>query len=302
MSRGNKKNSGSSWGMFLSLLLHGTIIVLVLFWGIKHYEGSGLNKSINVSLSELSYKGSSEKGGGSKTEAAKPEKEETKEPEVKKEEKKEEVLKKEEEPKKEEVKKEEKKEKPDKKAVPLEEKKVAKKEKKEEKKKEEKKKEKKKEPKAETKVARSDVINDLKRKNVIENLKEGGATTQTSDSQSDSGGLKGTDKEDVAGSSSRVSSAILNVYNDAIWRKIKPKFRIPPNIPRDGSLTANVYFKIDNNGNVSGVRINKSSGNSAFDNFCINTIISSSPLPPPPKDIAKLVISEGFEIPMSNEG
>ena len=107
---------------------------------------------------------------------------------------------------------------------------------------------------------------------------------------------------DVAASSSGVSSAILNVYNDAIWRRIKPKFRIPPNIPRDGSLTANVYFKIDNNGNVSGVRINKSSGNSAFDNFCINTIISSSPLPPPPKDIAKLVISEGFEIPMSNEG
>ena len=106
----------------------------------------------------------------------------------------------------------------------------------------------------------------------------------------------------MAGSSSGVNTAILNVYNDAIWRKIKPKFRIPPNIPRDGSLTANVYFKIDNNGNVSGVRINKTSGNSAFDNFCINTIISSSPLPPPPKDIAKLVISEGFEIPMSNEG
>ena len=201
---------------------------------------------------------------------------------------------------------EEKKE-PDKKIVALEEKKEepkkeVKKEPKKEPKKEVKKEAKKKpkENKDETKSARENVINDLKRKSVIDKLGKSETTTQTA-SAKDSPGLKGNDNEDVAGSSGKVNTALLSVYKNAIFRKIEPKFKIPPNIPKDGSLESDIFFKINDRGNVSGVKVARSSGNPAFDNFCINTIISSSPLPAPPSDISKLVIKEGFQITLRND-
>ena len=316
-----KKKEGTSWGLIFSIMLHGTIVLLVLLWGINKYTATDINQPINVSLSSLEYKGSSDKPGDkvkSKKEDI-PEKvqevkkeEKAEEPEVKEEpkkevveEKKEEKEKKEivekEEPKKEEPKKEE----PDKKIVALETKKeeprkeVKKEPKKEPKKEVKKKKAKPKEKKDETKVARNNVINELKRKNVIDSLSKDEKLSEVKGNEN-SDGLKGSDKEDVAGTTGKINKALLNVYNNAIWRKIKPKFRIPPNIPTDGSLVTNIFFKIDRKGNVSGVKVAKSSGNPAFDNFCINTIISSSPLPAPPTDIAKLVINEGFEIPLSN--
>ncbi len=311
-----KKKEGTSWGLIFSLMLHGTIVLLVLLWGINKYTATDINQPINVSLSSLEYKGSSDKRGDkvkSKKEDI-PEKvqevkkeEKVEEPEVKEEPKKEVVDKKKEEEKKEEiVKKEEpEKEEPDKKIVALETKKVEpKKEEKKEPKKEPKKEVKKKkvkpkEKKDETKVARNNVINELKRKSVIDSLSRDEKLSEVKGNEN-SDGIKGSDKEDLAGTTGKINTALLNVYNNAIWRKIKPKFRIPPNIPTDGSLVTNIFFKVDRKGNVSGVKVAKSSGNPAFDNFCINTIISSSPLPAPPTDIVKLVINEGFEIPLSN--
>jgi TolA protein len=329
-----KKKEGRSWGLVFSILLHGSIILLVLIWGIKKYTATNITQPINVSLSALEYKGSSDKAGdsvkstkaeNSKKEAEEPKKEEK--PEIK-EEPKEEVVKKEEpkekprkeDPKKEEVvekeepKKEiveEKKEEPDKKVVALEEKKkepekeVKKEPKKEEPKKEKKKEVKKKkkppnEKKEDSKVARDNVINDLKRKSVIDKLGKSENSTKTA-SAKESTGLKGNDSNDVAGNTGKVNTALLGVYKNAIFRKIEPKFKIPPNIPKDGSLSSDIFFKINNSGNVSGVKVAKSSGNPAFDNFCINTIISSSPLPAPPSDISKLVIREGFQITLRNE-
>lgn len=329
-----KKKEGRSWGLVFSILLHGSIILLVLIWGINKYTATNINQPINVSLSGLEYKGSSDKAGdkvkstkadNSQKETEEPKKEEKpelkeepKEEVVKKEEpnkeepKKEEVVEKEE-PEKEEPKKEiveEKKEEPDKKVVALEEKKKEqkkvvkeepKKEPKKEKKKEvKKKKEKPKEKKDDTKVARNNVINDLKRKSVIDKLGKSENNTKTA-STKESTGLKGSDSDDVAGSTGKINTALLSVYKNAIFRRIEPKFKIPPNIPKDGSLSSDIFFKINNSGNVSGVKVAKSSGNPAFDNFCINTIISSSPLPAPPSDISKLVIREGFQITLRNE-
>ncbi len=329
-----KKKEGRSWGLVFSILLHGSIILLVLIWGINKYTATNINQPIKVSLSGLEYKGSSDKAGdkvkSTKTDNSQKETEEPKKekkPELK-EEPKEEVVKKEEpnkeepkkeevvekdEPKKEEPKKEiveEKKEEPDKKVVALEEKKKEpkkvvkeepKKEPKKVKKKEvKKKKEKPKEKKDDTKVARNNVINDLKRKSVIDKLGKSENNTKTASTKK-STGLKGSDSDDVAGSTGKINTALLSVYKNAIFRKIEPKFKIPPNIPKDGSLSSDIFFKINNSGNVSGVKVAKSSGNPAFDNFCINTIISSSPLPAPPSDISKLVIREGFQITLRNE-
>jgi len=198
-----KKKEGRSWGLIFSLLLHGSIVLLVLVWGINRYTASNLNEPINVSLSGLDFKGSAPDGGDEvkSVKAKKPEvkpeepkkeekpdiKEEPKKEVVEKEEPKEEEPEKEEvvekeEPIKEEPKKEEvvEKEEPDKKIVALEEEKVVPKEevkkepkkesKKEEKKEVKKKKEKPKEKKDDSKTARNNVINDLKRKSVIEKL------------------------------------------------------------------------------------------------------------------------------------
>lgn len=330
MPKKKKSKYSSSWGLVLSLFLHGIVIIFISFWGIKKYNQHQLSQPIDVSLSSLDYRGSSD-FFSNKPKAVIKAKEKTESvkksessPKIKKEEKKvekspepENKQQPKEEPKKVEIKKEEvvkkEPEKPKKDVVPLEAKKAAKKpEKKIEKKKEapKKKEEKKIEPKKAEKpkqnleLARSDVLNDLKRKAIIESLKSDESPVQ-SDSVEDSNistgsGLKGKDSSDVAGGS-RLNPALLNVYKNAIWRRIKPRFKIPPNIPRDGSLTASIFFKMDDQGNVSGVEVKESSGNSAFDNFCINTVLSSSPLPPPPSEISSMVISQGFEIPMNNE-
>lgn len=323
-----KKKEGRSWGLVFSLLLHGSIVLLVLVWGINRYTASNINEPINVNLSGLDYKGSAP-DGGDKVKSVKAEKPEVKPEKPKKEEKpeikeepKEEVVKKEEpkeEPEKEEVVEKEEPEKevveepkkePDKKIVALEEKKEEPKKEVEEKPKKEpkkevkkevkKKKEKPKENKDESKVARNNVINDLKRKSVIDKLGKSENNTKTA-SAKESPGLRGNDNEDVAGNTGPVNTALLGVYKNAIFRKIEPKFKIPPNIPKDGSLSSDIFFKINNSGNVSGVKIARSSGNPAFDNFCINTIISSSPLPAPPSDISKLVVKEGFQITLRND-
>ena len=313
MSRGKKNKRGSYWGLFLSILLHGTIVVLVLFWGIKRYDRFNLSQPINVSLSELNYKEVSDKAGESskkeileyKKEVQPEVKKEVAKRESKQEEKKDKIKKvkkkvakkKKQEPKKQKVvkKKQELKKKEIKKGVAKRD--IRQGEKKSEIKKVKKKVEKKKEekPKTDTNIARSEVLNDLRRKSVINNLRERSKTNKFNSDQTDSGGMKDTDEKNA-----KKDSAILGFYKNAITDRIQNKFKTTLNILLHESLTANVYFKINNNGNVSGVRINKPSGNTAFDNFCINAVISSSPLPPPPKDIAKRVVSEGFEIELGS--
>lgn len=350
-----EKSKGTSfWGMFFSITLHVTIIVLVLFWGFSGTSmNSGSNGPIEVSLSGLEGGGG---GGGrnqqpppepKKQEPVKqpePEKKETvtapsPEPEKKEPEKKVEVKKEEpkEEPKKEEPKKVEEKPKevvkkePEKKEVVPVEPEPTEKPKEPEKKVEKKEVVKKPEPtekpkKVETKKTetakkqnleseKSKVIHDIQRKRVLEQLK-GGSGEEPEEEIGEERRLAMADNADLpegpgegpgkpgirsGGGGSSINPVLLDIYTRKVHQRISRNWRIPPGVPTDGSLVSVVFFKVDGSGRVYDVRINKSSGNSAFDQFCVDAIYKSAPLPPPPSEFAEEAEHEGIVVPFRNE-
>lgn len=410
MPKDNKSSYSSSWGLILSVILHGVIMVLIVFWGVKKYTEPDISGSIDVNLSEMRFETAAGEGrtgrssngdGNGQTQTASNEKQQTnqekpepakKQPaekksgekeqkplfrqEVKVPEKNESEQKRvreekqvEEEPERREkkvarekktpekkeppqapepVKKEtariplenvKKKETAKKKEEPVEKKPEPEKEKtvpeKEEKtdtvaKKTEKKPEKpvqqekpspsetvkEKSPatgepveddsREDTLVARKNVINDLKRKNIIGSLKrdsgtadngDGSSKVSTSVNKTSGGGGSGSGQ-----GSSQVNPTILKLFQQSISRKIKQKFKMPQSIPKDGSLNTEISFKIDKYGNVSSVKVEKSSGNPSFDKYCVNAVYSSSPFPSPPSELVNLSQTEGFVIDMKNEG
>jgi colicin import membrane protein len=105
------------------------------------------------------------------------------------------------------------------------------------------------------------------------------------------------------GSSSRSSSGgsgisplIIQTYANQVHRKISHNWTIPPGVPLDAGLSTSLVFKVEGNGKVIDVRITKSSGNSVFDNYCRQAIIKSSPLPSPPDELAEEAKRSGIEI------
>lgn len=359
----------SFWGMFFSVALHATVLILVLFWGFSgtsnHSSSSG---PIQVSLSGPGPGGGQDSSqpsrpkaqpqGPKKSEPVKEEppkvekKEEVKapppEPEKKeppKEPEKEEVKKEEpkEEPVKEEKPKEVVKEEPEKKEViPLETEK--KKEVKKEVKKEEPKKEEKKEvaekpkptekPKTETKKTttsskknleseKNKVLQDIKRQKVLEELKGGsGESTEPVEemgeeqrlAMADSGEIPGesepgpgnssegsSESMEGSGSGSSVNPVLLQLYTDKVHQRISRNWRIPPGVPTDGNMQAMIFFKVDQSGRVFDVRVNESSGNPAFDEYCVSAVRKSAPLPPPPSEFAKEAETSGVLVPFKNK-
>ncbi|MEQ9617669.1 MAG: cell envelope integrity protein TolA [Deltaproteobacteria bacterium] len=371
----NKDSSKESsfWGMFFSITLHATVLILVLFWGFSGKSNlSNSNGPIEVSLSGLPGGSGGEKRekppqAGTPPEQlkeAKPEKTEPEEPEPEKVEKKEQVkapppepVKKDppkepekEEEKKVEVKKEEpKKEEPEKeepkKEPEVEEKpKVAEKEpekkevipleteKKEEKPEPEKKKEVAKKPEPTEKPAQEKkevaqkknlegekkrVLQDIQRQKVLENLKKGGdegprieqeeigeerrlAMADSMDMPESPGEGPGESGGSSGGGSS-TNPVLIQLYTNKVHQRISRNWRIPPGVPTDGSLVSLIFFKVDERGKVYDVRVNKSSGNSAFDQFCVDAIYKSAPLPAPPSEFADEAKNKGVLVPFRNE-
>lgn len=350
----NKSKDTSSWGIFFSIALHVTVLVLVLFWG---FSGSSKNDSlgpIEVSLSNLPPGGGQGSGEPARPRRVEPppppapeppkaREEVVKEPPPPPEPEKVEVKKEEPEPVVEEkvVKKEPEPE-PEKKAIPLEpekepEKKVVKKPeptpepKKEVKKEVAKKPEPTEKPKApEKKTAskskdleseKSKVLQDIKRQRVLENLKKGSEESEQpvepmGEEQRLAMADSGSESEDTFGDSppegpgtaserpgggSGVNTALLGIYTNQVHQRIKRNWRIPPGVPTDGDLSTGVFFRVDSSGRVLDVRVNKSSGNPAFDQYCVDAIRKASPLPPPPSEFAKAAEREGMDITFYNE-
>ncbi len=158
---------------------------------------------------------------------------------------------------------------------------------------------------------REKVLKELKRKNIIENLKKDDLLAKSEGNNSTSSeGEEGQVQGSSSGVSRRsegkglggVNPAVLQVFQQTISSRIKERFKIPPSIPKDGSLKAEIVFTIDREGIVKEVRVKKSSGNRFFDSYCVNAVYSSSPLPSPPADLIPLARSKGFVVEMSNEG
>lgn len=368
MKASDKESSKSTsyWGMFFSITLHASVLILILFWG---FSGTSDYKSstgpIQVSLSSLDTGTESGPKPASKTEKQ-PKRIEPKKPEPDKIEKKEEVkLEKEEEvkappeppekeepvrePEKEEIKKvEERKEEPPKKLEEPEKEEKPKEEvvEKEPEKKEviplktEKKEEKKPEKKEERKVAekpepkdtpkpkpaektakkkknldkeRSRVLKDIQRQKVLDQL--GGKNKEPEEpigeerrlamADDESKGLESrTETRSSTGSSSGgslISPVIINLYGQQVHRKISRNWRIPPSVPTDGSLETLILFKVGRDGRIYDVRVSESSGNPVFDEYCVNAVYNSTPLPPPPSELAEEAETKGVILTFRNE-
>ncbi len=326
----NSSKSGAletSWfrGIVLSLSLHAIIILLAIFWGFSSPKQSGEAQSIEgtlVSPSEFeqSLKGNtpSEKNLGAEERIKAPQPPKTEIPqEPKKAEVKEEPPKiKVEKPKKAELKKEEpppkiEEEKPrdvialetkKKKQVaeipkPTEQPRVEKPRKPsfedvrnkvlEEMKKRE----------VKNKVL-EDIQREAERKSIINELAQRTAEANPSNGEREIGG-------GGSGSSNRQSpgarAALAALFINRVREEIKNSWGIPENIPRDGSLKTVVVFRIDEGGRVHDVRVEKSSGNPAFDDFCVKAIYRASPLTPPPSELLEEAKTDGVEVPFTND-
>lgn len=352
------KNIGSRafsfWGIVLSLILHGIIILLVLFRGFETPENLNEPQSIEgrlVSLSELEKPAVK---GISKKEEVKPSQpvekkssEETKKIEVKEPPKsvKEPPKVKEEKPKeKEEVKvaqaerkeivKEEKREAPKKVEVKKEEPPIVEEKPKEKDtvvlnpKEEDKKKQVAEEEKKEQQVAkkpeptkptdsesaapkkvekesdfeerRTKILQDMKKSLVLKDIQRGVEEKEVAESNS-SGNVDTQTYSSKGSGSGAVSRAIVGLYVNRIREEIGSNWGTPPNIPMDGSLKTVVVFRVDENGKVYDVKVEDSSGNSAFDNFCVQAIYKAAPLTPPPPELREEAKTEGVEVPFRNE-
>jgi colicin import membrane protein len=329
MSSSNGGISGFSWfwGIVLSLSLHAAIFLLVIFWGFGTPKYSGEVESIEgrlVSPSELekSLKGDTGPRKEEKIKAPEPQKKETKEaPQVVKTEPPKETRK--EEPKKVELKKEEplpkvKEEKPkEKDTVALETKKEKKKQvaeipkptepprvpqKKVENQKEtfEDKKnkiiEEMKREEVKNKVL-EDIQKEKERENVINELEQ--KRIAKAGPSEEGRGTRGSGN--LARQSPGSRAVLASLFVNRVREEIRSNWGIPENIPMDGSLVTNISFRINEKGKISDVKVEKSSGNSAFDDFCVKAIYRTSPLrTPPPAELLEEAKTEGFEITFTN--
>jgi len=319
------------WGIVLSLSLHGFIFLLVLYWGLgeSHYsaqpdfiEGRLVSLShlsetgvinppprIDKKIQQVQQKEETLKEEKPKEEPQNIEKENEAAPEPeKKEPKKEEPKREIEEEKKVEIKKKD--------MIALEtekkEKRVEKKPKPTKKPEPKKVKKKKKKSRPNFEKVKSNVLADLqknikedRRRNVIDELKkEQNPTGENVVAKADTSQIKAKNfSERPSGQSGRggTSSVITNLFLERIRNEIKRNYRIPPNIPTDGRLEAFIFFKINESGRVYDVRVDESSGDRAFDDFCVRAINKSAPLTPPPPELIEQAKTVGFLIPFTND-
>ena len=242
-----------------------------------------------------------------------PKKEEKKKEEVKKEPEKKDVIPLEPEKKEEPKKVEKKKEEPKKEEKKKEEKKVAEKPKPTEKPKP--KKEEKKVDKKKLEKERSRVLKDIQRQKVLDQLGSSEDPEEPEEPMGEEQKLAMADAEDAGletttesseprgGSSggTSVSPVIVNLYSQQVHRKISRNWRIPPSVPTDGGLATDLLFKVGEDGKIYDVRVNESSGNPVFDEYCVNAIYKSAPLPPPPAELRKEAKSKGIVITFRND-
>jgi len=174
--------------------------------------------------------------------------------------------------------------------------------------------------KKDTESEKNKVLQDIKRQRVLDELKSGsGESTQpeeemgeeqrlamadageeTGESESGPGDSTEGSRSNEGGGGSSLNPVLLDLYKDKVHRKISRNWRIPPGVPTDGSLVAGVFFRVDQSGRVFDVRINSSSGNTAFDEYCVSAIRKSAPLPAPPSEFAKQAETEGLEVSFRN--
>jgi TonB family protein len=89
--------------------------------------------------------------------------------------------------------------------------------------------------------------------------------------------------------------ATVNAYGGAVTARLQQNWALPAYLQSE-KLRASVVLYINASGQITNFRFTQKSGNDAFDNCVETTIQHSSPLPPPPADIAPSLRSGGMEV------
>ena len=127
-----------------------------------------------------------------------------------------------------------------------------------------------------------EVIRDIKKESVLSSIKKTAAQASAEPASKEAGpGL---------------ISLVLDVYYRTISKRIQRNLVLPLNIDSGILLAAQVNFHMRESGEVYDVGIERSSGNTQFDSYCIKAVNSASPLPPPPNELRDRIKSEFFII------
>ncbi len=107
------------------------------------------------------------------------------------------------------------------------------------------------------------------------------------------------DQEQERGSSSR-SNVIADQYYSTVAAIIGSRWALPPDLEKQAQLRATAVIKVDRNGRIVGMFFEEKSTNTMFNQFVVNTINASNPLPPIPAALNKQEIEFGMKF--SREG
>jgi TonB family protein len=89
--------------------------------------------------------------------------------------------------------------------------------------------------------------------------------------------------------------ATLNAYVAAITDQIRSHWALPSFL-QDQQLKAYIVIHIGSQGNVVSMEFSRVSGNKLFDDYAEKAIRTSSPLPPPPAEMASGLRNSGVEV------
>lgn len=105
--------------------------------------------------------------------------------------------------------------------------------------------------------------------------------------------IKGNQVSPGSSLSGQAKESAVASYYDLIIDRLHANFTIPPWISRQ-NFTAQVEMMIDAQGNVLKMRFVKPSGNTQFDDAVKRAIYATQPFPPPPKEVASTLVSNGI--------
>lgn len=128
---------------------------------------------------------------------------------------------------------------------------------------------------------REEVIRNIKKESVLKTIKKTAGTS-----------AEPASKE----TGPRLISLVLDVYYRTISKRIQKNLFLLPNIDSSVFLAAQVNFYMKETGEVYDVGIERSSGNTKFDSYCIKAVNAASPLPTPPTELIDRIKSEFFII------
>jgi TonB family protein len=140
-------------------------------------------------------------------------------------------------------------------------------------------------------------VADKQRRSVIEDIEKSvHEEKQVADAESSAKEGANNDSQTGRSGSGAASGIVTSLFIERIRSEIHDKWTLPQSFSLDEGLRTVLVFKIDERGKVYDVKVEKSSGNTAFDDFCVKAVYKAAPLTPPPPELLEVAKTEGVEV------